>query len=131
MIPETIDFQTDPVRLANKWLITCDLAERLVQMSGDMPFSMGIQSGFRTKESQDALRDSGRPAAPDNLSTHRECPATGADLSVGIAKSPTVKALLGAAALRVGLRWGGGSPISDIGIPSDWNHVDLGPRHPR
>lgn len=27
-----------------------------------------------------------------------------------------------------GLRWGGGGPVDDIGIPVDWNHLDLGPR---
>lgn len=34
----------------------------------------------------------------------------------------------GLAANLAGLRWGGGSTVDDTGVPSDWNHLDLGPR---
>lgn len=115
--------------LASRWGISVELAQRLYRVAGEVPYSLLIISGFRTAEEQEALRQEGRPAAPDDVSTHRSCPATGADVWPGIGITGAVKAQLGAAAGRAGLRWGGGSPIDpDTGIPSDWNHLDLGPR---
>lgn len=119
---------TRPNDLA-RWKISCELAERLIDMAGRLPFGVSIISGYREPEEQEALRQRGRPAAPDHLSTHRTCPATGADLQVDVAVVPAVKATFGRAAVEAGLRWGGGSPVDpETGIPSDWNHVDLGPR---
>lgn len=114
--------------LADRWQIDHQLAARLFVMADYLPFEVRIISGFRTAAEQAQLEIEGRPTAPDNLSTHRSCPATGADLRVSVAVTEAVKATFGEAAVRAGLRWGGGSRVNENGIPSDWNHVDLGPR---
>ena len=116
-----------------RWGIHPQLGRMLQNMQANFPTTLSITSGKRTADEQDALRDAGRPTAPNNLSTHLDCPwATGADLSAGVAADPAVKIALGLAASLAGLRWGGGSPVDpETGIPSDWNHVDMGPRkHP-
>lgn len=131
MIPSRLAPDADAERiiaLAQQWRIDCELATRLHGMAQRLPFSVSIVSGYRTAAQQEALRREGRPTASDELSTHRACPATGADLRVGIAVTDAVKAQLGRAAVEVGLRWGGGSSVDARGIPSDWNHVDLGRR---
>lgn len=88
-----------------------------------------VISGYRTPEAQKALAKRGRPAAPVPLSNHTICPARGADLRiVGAIPSQEMKKEFGRAAEDAGLRWGGGSARDADGIPSDWNHVDLGPR---
>jgi len=121
--------ETDPCLLVDRFKIDDRLAEKLVLLSWHLEFPISVRSGFRTEAEQDALRRSGRPAAPNDLSTHLSCPATGVDLNVGIAVTDVVRARLGTQATLVGLRWGGGSPQDpDTGIPSDWNHFDLGPR---
>jgi uncharacterized protein YcbK (DUF882 family) len=115
-------------KLADKWLICPTLASRLCALAQVVHFRLSIISGYRTREHQIRLREEGKPAAHPDLSTHCSCPATGADLRLdGIEPGPYEKALLGEGCLKVGLRWGGGSPAPD-GIPVDWNHVDLGPR---
>lgn len=115
--------------LADRWQISDVLATRLRQLAARLEFPITIISGFRTAEEQLELGRAGRPAAPVEVSTHTSCPATGADLMPTIAVTNVVKARLGAEAVLVGLRWGGGSPVDpETGIPSDWNHVDLGPR---
>ena len=113
-----------------RWRIDPRLGRALQTMQANFPTTLSITSGHRTDAEQDALRESGRPTAPNNLSTHLDCPwATGADLSAGVAADPAVKIALGLAASLAGLRWGGGSPVDpETGIPSDWNHVDMGPR---
>ncbi len=120
-------------QLVTDELIAPLLAERLGMMERifrDMTDrSLTGISGFRTKAEQEALRARGRPAAPDELSTHRTCPATGADLRMNGLPTTPLKKAFGEAAILSGLRWGGGSSRDpDTGIPSDWNHVDLGPR---
>lgn len=131
--------------LQEQWLISCELAEKLVQLNREVEWmGLAIISGYRSVEEQIALGEEGRPAARPDRSTHTTCPATGADLwplnvdpdSDGraipgrhIPSGPLpVKTEFGAAVRRVGLRWGGGSPEDMYGMPSDWNHVDLGPR---
>lgn len=110
-------------------MIAPELARRLILMQSFLPFPLDIISGHRTKEEQDGLRRAGRPAADDDLSTHRACPATGADVwPPTVTPVDAVKATIGAAGMKAGLRWGGGSPVGPAGIPSDWNHFDLGPR---
>lgn len=109
------------------------LASRLLTMEQEFRRLTGhdleVISGFRSRREQDALRQEGRPAAPDALSTHRTCPATGADLRVqGMFPGTAVRQYFGTAAVLARLRWGGGSEPDSRGIPSDWNHVDLGPR---
>ncbi len=113
---------------ANKWGIDLELAKRLVIMQDHVPYGLRIISGHRTEEEEAALKAEGRPTAPPGRSTHTSCPATGADLDPTIAVTSAVKASYGQAAVWAGLRWGGGSPVDSGGIPSDWRHVDLGPR---
>lgn len=149
MLPELLG--ADPndraawCKLAVRWKIVPELAYRLSIMAAACPFGLNIISGYRTAEKQAELEREGRPTAPDALSTHRSCPATGADLlPVNVeTSSNVVRASFGAAAVRAGLRWGGGSELTytklpanakpppgwkPVGIPKDWNHVDLGPR---
>ena len=87
-----------------------------------------IISGYRTEGEQQALGTAGRPTAPDELSTHRSCPATGVDISLGLYPVASQKAIWGRIVTMNGLRWGGGSPVDDGGIPLDWQHVDRGRR---
>jgi len=140
LLPERLP--TDPAKaceLASRWMLSGELAERLVTMANHTPFPLEIISGYRTAERQKELEQEGRQTAPDALSTHRSCPATGADLNPvnvsGLTKP--VQVYIGEAATRAGLRWGGGSPTvpikfgtRDTGyvMPSDWQHVDLGRR---
>ena len=120
---------SDPCELAQSWKLSSVLARKLIAMSADLPFQIEVISGYRTAQEQEQLRKQGRPTAPDALSTHRTCPSTGADVHVvGVWPTQTTKAYLGDAANRAGLRWGGGSRLDDDGLPTDWNHVDLGPR---
>jgi len=127
---ETISPETDPCALADRWTIKQELANKIVSMASLLPFKLRLMSGHRTEEQQDSLRRAGRPTAARGVSTHTSCPATGADLTSSITATKDVKQLFGAAALQLGLRWGGGSPVNpDTLIPSDWQHVDLGPRN--
>jgi len=87
-----------------------------------------IISGWRSRQQQKGLSRQGRPTAADDRSTHRSCPATGVDISLGQRPSGFMKATWGRLTLIYGLRWGGGSPVGDGGIPTDWQHVDTGPR---
>lgn len=129
MLPERIG--DDWCGLSTRWRLAPDLAMRLVRMAARAPFPIQIISGYRSPEKQRALTQEGRPTAPVGRSTHTSCPSTGADVWPGIAVSRVVQAQLGEAGTIAGLRWGGGSPIApDTGIPSDWNHFDLGPRRP-
>lgn len=119
--------------IVRRWLVTPDLAQRLVVMIREFEKITGhrlqIISGHRSCAEQYRLRREGRPAAPCELSTHVICPAEGADLRIpGVFPTSHIKQEFGAAAILAGLRWGGGSEEDDRGIPSDWNHVDTGPR---
>lgn len=128
-LPQRIDPTTDPCDLMSRWLISRELAVKLVRLSGRVEFPFNIISGYRTRTRQEELTQQGRPTANPDLSTHLSCPATGADLWPDVAVTDVVKARLGAEAVSVGLRWGGGGPVDpETGIPIDWNHFDLGPR---
>lgn len=128
-LAQNVEPTTDPCSLVDRWTIHPRLAEALVAMTIRLPFRFRVISGYRTAERQAELAREGRPAAPDHLSTHRSCPATGVDVWPDVEPVNTVKAMLGVAAMEQGLRWGGGSPVDpQTGIPSDWNHLDLGPR---
>lgn len=145
-IPETIPVgdlnDMHLCAIAHRWGIQYRLLEALTRMAETLPFGIQIISGGRTRAHQDALGARGRPTALFSLSTHAledesGCPreATGADLRplVSFSFTPIVRAELGRAAVFAGLRWGGGSTVDPLtGIPSDWQHVDLGPRatHP-
>jgi len=134
MIPQRIPIPEDGHQAfctwVGKWGLDMDLATRLRRMQEGFPVTLKIISGQRTPEQQDALRDAGRPTAPNHLSTHLSCPlSTGADLTPSTGIDNGVILQFGQAATSAGLRWGGGSPVDpDTGIPSDWNHVDTGPR---
>jgi len=126
---ELLPFEQWVCDVAARWQVEPVLIRKAAQAQDRLPFHLLIISGYRTQEEQDALREEGRPAAPDALSTHRTCPATGMDLWPKIEVTDALKAQFLAEMTRSGLRVGGGSPIDpDTGIPEDWNHVDLGPR---
>jgi len=100
-----------------------------VQYEAETALPVNIISGWRTRLEQRSLGRAGRPAAPDALSTHRSCPATGVDVNLGIAPTRVQKAIWGRIVTLNGLRWGGGGKVDDGGIPLDWGHVDRGPRN--
>jgi len=124
----------DACVLAQRWGVDLDTMTRVVQSAEDYfqetRTDPDIISGFRTRQEQRHLSRTGRPAAPDELSTHRSCPATGVDVSLGFAPTRVQKAIWGRIVTLNGLRWGGGGEVDEGGIPLDWGHVDRGPRHP-
>ena len=130
---EALDQASDVCRLSKRWGVDPTVMLKVITASIDFSKAAGvpvfITSGYRTKAEQDELRREGRPAAADRLSTHRSCPATGVDISLGPVK-PNEKMIFlwGWNAQMVGLRWGGGSPTDQAGLPVDWQHVDMGPR---
>jgi len=122
----------DPCEIAATWGIDVSLATRIVRAAGlFLSFTRApvwIISGYRTPYEQWLLRTSGRPTAPVGRSTHTSCPATGVDISLGTLPDMEKKRFWGTLLELDGLRWGGGSAKDDNGIPSDWQHADLGPR---
>jgi len=134
-VPER-EFITDAdvCELANRWAVDGDIMRRVWLSAQDYELETGgrrvsIISGFRSRSEQRQLARRGRPTASDERSTHRTCPATGVDISLGLNASGFQKVTWGNAALRNGLRWGGGGPTEpDSLIPLDWPHVDRGPR---
>jgi len=119
--------------IAARWLVDPDVMLKVLTAAAEFSRIAGrdvyIISGFRTEQEQARLRKAGRPTASDELSTHRSCLATGVDVDLGFLISNGLKVLWGTNVVFAGLRWGGGSPIDvETGIPSDWNHVDAGPR---
>lgn len=134
-MPEREELPTDDeCALAGRWGVSPDLIRRVNLAAADYWAEtrgpVWIISGYRTAAEQRRLGSAGRPTAPDELSTHRSCPATGVDISLGFAPTRSQKAIWGRIVTLQGLRWGGGSPVTveGGGIPSDWQHVDLGPR---
>lgn len=124
----------EALELEQRWRIHPELARRLaltmVAFRSRTATGIAVISGYRSSAEQAALRRQGRPAARDDLSTHRVCPATGADVQINGLADKNRKWIFGELAMLNGLRWGGGSPRDEEGFPSDWNHVDLGPRAP-
>lgn len=126
----------DECELAERWGVDLDTMRRVVLSAQDyeqetLGQQVYIISGFRTASEQRQLGRQGRPTAPDSVSTHRSCPATGVDISLGLSPSSFMKILWGRIVLVHGLRWGGGGPTDpDTLIPLDWRHVDRGPRQP-
>lgn len=122
----------DVCALAARWGVDIGTMERVAtaaeQFFQETRTRVVIISGYRTEAEQNALRRSGRPAASDSLSTHRSCPATGVDVSLGFAPTRVQKAIWGRLAVMNGLRWGGGGAVDPGGVPVDWGHVDRGPR---
>jgi len=124
--------EANPCDLARRWKVSLDTIERVWLAAQDFTTETGRQvniiSGWRSMAAQKRLSRQGRPTAADDRSTHRSCPATGLDISLGPRPSGFIKATWGRITLIYGLRWGGGSPADDGGIPTDWQHVDTGPR---
>lgn len=122
----------DECDLVERWKVAPDTIHRVWLAAADFLQQAGrrvwIISGWRSPAEQRGLSRKGRPTAPDELSTHRSCPATGLDISLGFAPSSFLKATWGRITLIHGLRWGGGGPTDEAGIPLDWQHVDTGPR---
>lgn len=124
----------DDCALAERWSVSPDTMRGVWLSARDFEFESGgrrvyIISGFRTRTEQQQLSRRGRPTAPDELSTHRSCPATGVDISIGFNASDFMKVTWGNIVLKHGLRWGGGGAVDpDNLIPLDWRHVDRGPR---
>jgi len=123
---------SDPCILASTWGVDPDVMDRVfkaAQLYQNFTRSpVWITSGFRTQVEQLALGRAGRPTAPDERSTHRTCPATGVDISLGPFVSLEKKRFWGQMVEANGLRWGGGSPVDGDGVPEDWQHSDRGPR---
>ena len=126
--------EADYCDLAERWRVDVGTMQRVWLSAQDyeqeVPGSrVSIISGFRTAIEQRQLARQGRPTAPDDLSTHRSCPATGVDITLGFGTSTFQKNIWGRIVLVNGLRWGGGGSIDpDTLIPLDWRHVDRGPR---
>lgn len=124
--------EADVCALAERWKVDVDTIRRVQMAAEDFVAETGrdvwIISGWRSRAQQKRLSRQGRPTAPDNLSTHRSCPATGVDISLGLLPSGFLKATWGRMTLVHGLRWGGGGGVDEAGIPLDWGHVDVGPR---
>jgi len=122
----------DACRLAQVWGVDEGVMEKIGTAADLFARFAGrpvyIISGFRTRREQSFLSRTGRPAAPDSLSTHRSCPATGVDISLGVPVPSDLIRFWGELLELNGLRWGGGSPADDRGIPTDWQHADRGPR---
>lgn len=118
--------------LARRWAVSVDTIQRVQMAAADFFAETGRQvwiiSGWRSAADQRRLSRQGRPTAPDDLSTHRSCPATGVDISLGLLPSGFLKVRWGHWTLVHGLRWGGGGAVDEAGIPLDWGHVDVGPR---
>lgn len=124
--------ESDPCELSERWGVDLRVMEKLFRAAQDFEAEtrspVRIISGYRTKAEQRALGRSGRPTAPDEVSTHRSCPATGVDVSIGVLPIAVQKQIWGRILFMNGLRWGGGSELDDNAIPLDWPHLDLGPR---
>ena len=122
----------DACELAEKWGVRPDIMRKVIQAADiylmQTRSPVWIISGYRTWLEQQRLGRAGRPTAADEKSTHRTCPATGMDISLGSWVDRQKKQYWGSLVQLVGLRWGGGSKVDDHGIPSDWQHIDTGPR---
>lgn len=118
--------------LVANWSVSPDTIHRVWLAARDFFTETGRQvwiiSGWRSAREQRRLSTQGRPTALDEVSTHRSCPATGVDVSLGARPSGFLKATWGRFTLIHGLRWGGGGKVDEGGIPLDWQHVDTGPR---
>ena len=123
---------SDPCVLASTWRVDQSIMSRvfraaeLFEMTTRRP--VWIISGWRSQFEQRQLKARGRPTASDDTSTHRTCPATGLDVSLGSMPGRDLIAFWGSLVQLNGLRWGGGSSVDADGIPSDWQHLDGGPR---
>lgn len=118
--------------LARRWGVSERVMSALhtaaIQFEAETGRPVRIHSGYRTEAEQEALRARGRPTASDSTSTHRTFPATGADITLGFVPNVTLKHIWGRILRMNGLRMGGGSSLDRDLLPTDWQHVDAGPR---
>jgi hypothetical protein len=148
VLPEAMLTDKNPCDFAQRWGLRIDVGTIALALARAIVVDPRLQglvrsislikmlSGYRTEEEQRSLIARGGNVAPDHLSTHRSCPATGFDLRVEGLMNPgsdpqaaAAWRIIGALAQQVGLRWGGGSKWNAaLGIPSDFNHFDAGPR---
>jgi len=121
----------DGIVIAMEWRLDLEFANRVAEAINrteqDTSRPIRIISGWRSHREQQALIDQG-VGAPLDVSNHTSCPSTAVDVTLGPFPTLDQKRLLGINAAMFGLRWGGGSPIDGNGIPTDWNHLDRGPR---
>lgn len=122
-------------KLVLQWGIHPILAEHFLRIAAQVERETGrkltIISGWRSANEQASLKTAGRPTADPDLSNHLTCPATAIDVRLGVSNqllTSTQKQIFGRIVTESGLRWGGGSKPDSKGIPSDWNHIDMGPR---
>lgn len=121
--------------IAALWGLDPRLVGKVIAGRGRIAFDVWIFSGARDRETQEGVSNT-----PFDRSTHADsdafgCPrlATGVDVqpvSPALRLSDVVVAQFGAAMVISGLRWGGGAPVTETGIPvgkERW-HFDLGPR---
>jgi len=103
---------SSPCEIATRWGVDLGVMSALhrssVQFEAETGREVRIHSGFRTRAEQDALRARGRPAADDSKSTHRTCPATGVDVTLGFVPNVTLKFIWQRVLFMNGLRMGGG-----------------------
>jgi len=129
---ERLGVHSDPCEVSQVWLVDEATISRVILSAQEYEQETGLPvtliSGWRSRREQRNLGRTGRPAAADDLSTHRSCPATGVDISLGVAPTRVQKATWGRIVTLNGLRWGGGGRVDEGGIPLDWGHVDRGPR---
>ena len=119
--------------LARRWVVAADTMKQVALAAIQYCMETGggqveIVSGARTPAEQQRLRRSGRPAAPDDRSTHLSRPATGVDINLGLGATNFQIVTWGCIAMQEGLRWGGGGGGNEAGVPVNWQHVDGGPR---
>jgi uncharacterized protein YcbK (DUF882 family) len=123
--------------IGEKWLLDPRLAQRVAvvmhEWRKETHIGIEVISGYRTVEEQRELIRRGRPAADPSVSTHTSCPSTGVDVRINGLMTRLMKARFLRIARMAGLRVGGNdyctpSTCDDIGIPNDWNHLDLGRR---
>jgi len=132
--PDEVVLEELACSLLETWKLDAVLARKvaatLMDFERETRLPIQVISGFRTDREQLALGRAGRPAAPINLSNHTICPARAVDVRIGGIPTTTIKAIFGRIASMNGLRWGGGSPIDPKNgvLPTDWQHLDLGPR---
>lgn len=150
-LPETLATDKNICDFAARWTLRLDVAAAALSLARAIlansqlraliasAEAIKIISGYRTEDEQDSIRNSGSTTtvAPRGMSTHTSCPATGFDLRIegwmGQPGSDRIEAIglwkaIGEIGQRMGLRWGGGSRLTQYGIPLDYNHFDLGPR---
>jgi len=128
-----LDHEDVACDLQRSWGLSPELARKIsfvfLDWTAETRIGISILSGARTPREQEELIAQGRPAAPVGQSTHTTCPSQGADIRINGFVTNTMKIIFGRIVFMNGLRWGGGSPIDpETGIPSDWNHIDTGPR---